>query len=134
MKPYGILFCQEAVQILLQLGQFFFGAVADDPKGMGEIQTEQLHKGVCVDLVEIVPDGDGEAAGGGQGHKVLHILDASQSDKKFLHKMAPLLLYKVSFFVYNGEQAVENRPISRKTMIENIISVFCEKATVALDD
>jgi len=95
------LFRQETVQGTFQLVQLLLSAVADHPEGMGEVQAEQLHEGVCIDLVVIIPDQHRIRAGSSKGNELLNILDAAQSDPKFPHKSIPLLLYKVALFVYN---------------------------------
>ena len=102
---------------------------------MGEVQTEQLHKGLSVDLVVLITDGDEKGAGSGQSHEILDIFYAAKPDLKFSHKSAPLNLYKNLLFVYNGEQRSygSTQQITKKQLLI-IITVFCKKATVALDD
>ena len=133
LEPY--LFYQKAVCVKHQLFQFCFRAVSDDTKGMGEVQTEELHKALAVDLVVLVPDGDQKGAGSGESDKVLHVFYAAQTNLKFSHKSAPLNLYKNLLFVYNGEQrSYGSTQLITKKQLLIIIPVFCKKATVALDD
>ena len=108
--------------------QFRFRAVCHNPQGTGEIQTEELHEALGIDLVVLIPDSDGEGMGSGQCHEILNILHASQPDLEFSHKSAPLNLYKKTFFVYNGENNTRSAPLT------SIIPDFCEISIVALSD
>jgi hypothetical protein len=65
------------VQVCLQPVQFLFGAVADNTLGMDKIQTEQLHEGVGLDLIELIPDVDGEITGNRNGYKFPNVLNAA---------------------------------------------------------
>ena len=122
LEPY--LFYQETLCIAHEDFQFRFCAVSYNPQRTGEVQAEQLHEALGVDLVVFVTNGDGEATGGGQCHEILNILNASQPDLKFSHKSAPLNLYKKTFFVYNGEQRSKNRPNSSQKAVANYYSSF----------
>ena len=129
------LFNQETVSVALEGFQFCFCAFGNHPQGMGEVQTEQLHKGLSVDLVVLITNVDVERAGSSQGYEVLNVFDAAKTDLKFSQKSAPLNLYKNLLFVYNGEQRSKGstQQITKKQLLI-IIPFFCKKATVVLDD
>lgn len=110
LEPY--LFYQKTLSVAHEAFQFRFCTVGNDPQRLGEIQTEQLHETLGVDLVVFIPDSDGEGAGSSQCNKILNVLDAAKPDLEFSHKSAPLNLYKKAFFVYNGEQRSGDRPNS----------------------
>ena len=76
IKPY-LIGDHEAGQFLHQRIQFFLAALADYTQGMGEIQTEQLHEALGLDLVVLIPDDDGKGVSSSDGNEILHVLDAA---------------------------------------------------------
>ena len=83
LSPY--LFHQVVFGIPAEGLELFFAALADDPQGAAEIQAEHFHEALGVDLVPGIPDGDIIGTIGSQGHKMLDILNGTESDLKFQH-------------------------------------------------
>lgn len=83
LLPY--LFHQVVFGIPAEGLELFFAALADDPQGAAEIQAEHFHEALGVDLVPGIPDGDIIGTIGSQGHKMLDILNGTESDLKFQH-------------------------------------------------
>ena len=78
-------------------------ALRADPERLADIQREHLHEVFAVYRMLMVGNIDREAAAGGNADKVFHILRRSELNSEF-HKTLPPELYKIAFFVYNGER------------------------------